>query len=80
MGFRQVALEDNEKNRYLAKVILVNPSLDIALLSAEGDFSRLPEINLAGNEAVLGQKTMSPVIRSGCLSLQQKVLFLHPSN
>ena len=55
-GFRQVALEDNEKNRYLAKVILVNPSLDIALLSAEGDFSRLPEINLAGNEAVLGQK------------------------
>ena len=36
-GFRQVALEDNQKNRYLANIVLVNPILDIALLSAEGD-------------------------------------------
>ncbi len=55
-GFRQVALEDNNKNRYLAQVILVNPSLDIALLTAEGDFSALPEITLAGTEVCLGQK------------------------
>ena len=33
-GFRQVALEDNQKNRYLANIVLVNPILDIALLSA----------------------------------------------
>lgn len=55
-GFRQVALEDNNKNRYLAKVILINPSLDIALLSAEGDFSFLPEISLAAEEVSIGQK------------------------
>ena len=24
-GFRQVALEDNQKNRYLANIVLVNP-------------------------------------------------------
>lgn len=56
-GFRQVALEDNNKNRYLAQVILVNPSLDIALLTAKGDFSALPEITLAGTEVCLGQKS-----------------------
>lgn len=55
-GFREVALEDNNKNRYLAKVILANPLLDIALLAAEGDFSTLPEISLAENEVTLGQK------------------------
>lgn len=55
-GFREVALEDNDKNRYLAKVILVNPQLDIALLTANGDFSHLPDIVLAGNEVSLGQK------------------------
>lgn len=55
-GFRQVALEDNDKNRYLAQVILVNPILDLALLVAEGDFSALPEINLAGTEVSIGQK------------------------
>lgn len=45
-GFRQVALEDDNKNRYLARVILINPLLDVALLAAEGDFSALPEILL----------------------------------
>ncbi len=55
-GFRQVALEDNDKNRYLAQVILVNPILDLALLVAEGDFSALPEIQLAGTEVSIGQK------------------------
>lgn len=55
-GFRRVAVEDNDKNRYLADVILVNPCLDIALLSVDGDFSALPDINLAGDEVALGQK------------------------
>ena len=57
-GFRQVALEDNNKNRYLAQVILVNPSLDIALLTAEGDFSALPEITLARTEVCLDRKSV----------------------
>ena len=57
-GFRQVALEDNQKNRYLANIVLVNPILDIALLlSAEGDFTALPEISLACTEVTLGQKS-----------------------
>ena len=55
-GFRQVALEDNAKNRYLADVVLVNPSLDIALLSGEGDFSALPLVDLASEEVTIGQK------------------------
>ena len=55
-GFRQVALEDNNKNRYLAHVVLVNPALDIALLTADGDFSHLPEICLSQEEVTLGQK------------------------
>ncbi|WP_251622170.1 trypsin-like peptidase domain-containing protein [Odoribacter lunatus] len=55
-GFRQVALEDNDKNRYLANVILVNPLLDVALLTAEGDFSSLPEVALATKDVTLGQK------------------------
>ena len=55
-GFRQVALEDNDKNRYLANVILVNPSVDIALLTAEGDFSAIPAIHLAQQDVCIGQK------------------------
>lgn len=55
-GFRHVALQDNNQNRYLAHVVLVNPALDVALLTAEGDFSHLPEINLAGQEVAIGQK------------------------
>ena len=42
-GYRTVAVHDNDRNPYLAKVVLVNPALDIALLAAEGDFSALPE-------------------------------------
>lgn len=55
-GFREVALEDRAKNRYLARVILVNPQSDIALLAVEGDFSALPEVSLAGEDVCLGQK------------------------
>ena len=37
-GFRQVAIQDNDKNSFLARVVMVNSVLDIALLSVEGDF------------------------------------------
>jgi len=55
-GFRDVAIEDNQRNRYPAKIILVNPALDIAFLKGEGDFSILPRLSLASEKAVIGQK------------------------
>jgi len=56
-GFREVGIQDNDKNSHLAKVILVNPLRDIAVLSAEGDFSALPEIKLCEvAETSIGQK------------------------
>lgn len=55
-GFRQVTLEDQGRNRYPARVILANPSLDIALLRAEGDFSQLSGVPLASDEARIGGK------------------------
>jgi Trypsin-like serine proteases, typically periplasmic, contain C-terminal PDZ domain len=56
-GFKKLAIQDNDKNLFLVDVILVNPSLDIALLSAEGDFSNLPEIKIAkSGEVAIGQK------------------------
>lgn len=47
-----MAVHDNDRNPYLAKVVLVNPSLDIALLSVDGDFSALPSLNLAGDNSL----------------------------
>ncbi|MDR0420211.1 MAG: trypsin-like peptidase domain-containing protein [Prevotellaceae bacterium] len=56
-GFKKMAIQDNDKNRYLANVILVNPDLDIALLQADGDFSNLPELKiLKSGEVTIGQK------------------------
>lgn len=55
-GFRQVALEDGRSNRYAARVVLANPSLDIALLEAKGDFSDLPGLLLASQEVSMGEK------------------------
>lgn len=56
-GFREVGIQDNDKNPSLAKVILVNPSRDIALLSSDEDFSSLPDIKLTEEEEVkIGQK------------------------
>lgn len=56
-GFHKVAVQDNDKNSFLANVVLVNPAADIALLKVEGDFSFLPEVSL-GTEGSLsiGQK------------------------
>lgn len=56
-GYRTVAVHDNDRNPFEAKVVLVNPSLDIALLAVEGDFSALPELELAADDALsIGRK------------------------
>lgn len=51
-GFHEVAIHDNDRNPYLARVALVNPALDIALMVADGDFSQLPELSLAADDAL----------------------------
>lgn len=51
-GFRQVALHDRNRNPFLADVVLVNPTHDIALLKAEGDFSQLPDLQLASDDSL----------------------------
>ena len=55
-GYHNLAIQDNDKNSFLAKVVLVNPEADIALLAAEGDFSTLPDITLADAGTAIGQK------------------------
>jgi Trypsin-like serine proteases, typically periplasmic, contain C-terminal PDZ domain len=56
-GFRKMAVQDNDKNSYLADVVAVNPVLDIALLKVDGDFSALPDITLSDYDKVkIGQK------------------------
>jgi hypothetical protein len=45
-GFHEVSLEDTEKERFLAKVVLINPVSDLAFLSTEHDFGHLPELEL----------------------------------
>lgn len=49
-GNRTVAVHDNDRNPYEARVVAVNPELDLALLAVDTDFSHLPEIQLTGNE------------------------------
>lgn len=51
-GFHSVAIHDSNRNPYLAKVVLVNIPLDIALLSVSHDFSALPDICLSGNDTL----------------------------
>lgn len=51
-GFHTVAVHDNDRNPYLARVVLVNPTLDIALLAVDHDFSALPELNLAAADSL----------------------------
>ncbi len=55
-GFHEVAVEDNNRNPYLAHVVLVSPQADIALLKVEGDFSTLPEIHFADAEPVISDR------------------------
>lgn len=55
-GFREMAIEDNNRNLYLAKVVFANPSLDIAFLKAEGDFSGYPSLKPVKHELSIGDK------------------------
>lgn len=58
-GFHTVAIHDNDRNPYLARVVLVNPSLDIALLAVDADFSSLPDLNLAMDGSLaIGEKVI----------------------
>jgi S1-C subfamily serine protease len=34
-GYKVVSIQDNDKNSFLARVVMVNPSVDIAFLIAE---------------------------------------------
>lgn len=56
-GYDTVAIHDQKRKPYVAHVVLVNPELDIALLSAEGDFDHLPALSLANDEELaIGNK------------------------
>ena len=46
-GFHEVSIEDTEKERFFAKVVLINPAADLAFLSTESDFTHLPELELS---------------------------------
>ena len=58
-GFHAVALHDKDRNPCLARVVMVNPALDIALLSADGDFSALPDIVLANDDTLTAGRRVS---------------------
>jgi len=45
-GFHEVSIENTDKDRFLAKVVLINPEADLAFLSVENDFTHLPELEL----------------------------------
>lgn len=67
-GFHTIAIHDNDRNPYLAKVVLVNPSLDIALLAVDADFSALPELNLAADDSLaIGGKVSVAGYLTACL-------------
>ncbi len=56
-GFHNLAIHDKDRNSFQAKVILVNPETDIALLSVDGDFSHLPSLSLSdSSELNIGHK------------------------
>ncbi|PIE84107.1 MAG: protease [Bacteroidia bacterium] len=49
-GFKRVAVRDQDHNAFLGRVILVNPDLDLALVTVDKDFSDLPSLELAPSE------------------------------
>jgi len=56
-GFQEVSIEDTKKERFLAKVVLVNPVADLAFLTSDADFGYLPELELnLDNELKIGEK------------------------
>lgn len=46
-GYQRVAIEAVNEKRYPAKVVMVNPAFDLALIKAEGDFSQLNDLHLS---------------------------------
>ncbi len=56
-GYRTVAIHDNDRNPYEARVIAVNPDLDLALLAVDADFSHLPDFRLSEtDDPIIGSK------------------------
>lgn len=56
-GYHTLSIQDQERNPYLAHVVLVNPEADLALLRAEGDFTELPKLTLSESESLhIGQR------------------------
>ncbi len=56
-GFQEVAIENAKKDRFLAKVVLINPQSDLAFLSSDADFSNLPLLELNnGDELKIGDR------------------------
>ena len=51
-GFHEVAIHDHNKVAHLAKVVVVNTTVDLALLAVDDDFSDLPELTLAADHAL----------------------------
>lgn len=49
-GYRTVAIHDNDRNPFEARVVVINPELDLALLAVDADFSHLPDLSLAGDD------------------------------
>ncbi|MDR0295707.1 MAG: trypsin-like peptidase domain-containing protein [Prevotellaceae bacterium] len=45
-GFHELSIENTDKDRFLAKVVLINSVADLAFLSTENDFTHLPELEL----------------------------------
>ncbi|MGB4773625.1 MAG: serine protease [Daejeonella sp.] len=48
-GSHEVAIEDVKKNRFLAKVVMVNPQMDVAFLRTEEFFENVPTLSLDQN-------------------------------
>ncbi len=46
-GFQEVSIENTDKDRFLAKVVLINPVADLAFLATEENFGQLPELSLS---------------------------------
>jgi serine protease Do len=56
-GAHEVSIEDGDKNRYLAKVIMVHPQIDVAFLRTEQAFEHLPALSVElSEEAQSGQQ------------------------
>lgn len=56
-GYRTVAIQDVDRNPFEARVVVVNPELDLALLAVDADFSHLPDLPVSEeNEPVIGSK------------------------